>query len=51
LGKANFTTLNSPGTTQSVMKSACDVEYDGVNARLYVADTDNNRVLKYTPVP
>ncbi len=46
LGQANFTSSTS-ATTQSGMASPDGVKVDGVNYRLFVSDSGNNRVLVY----
>jgi sugar lactone lactonase YvrE len=49
LGQATFTTATS-ATTQSGMAGTCSVSVDAAG-NLYVADTYNNRVLRFNAVP
>jgi DNA-binding beta-propeller fold protein YncE len=46
LGQINFT-ADAPGTTAVSMNHPTDVAYDSTQNRLYVADSDNNRVLGF----
>ena len=46
LGQANFTN-GVNGTTQATMNGPVDVKYDSANARLFVADNSNTRVLVF----
>jgi len=46
LGQANFTG-NGAATTQSTLNQPLDAKYDSANARLFVVDWTNNRVLVF----
>jgi DNA-binding beta-propeller fold protein YncE len=46
LGQTNYTNSGT-ATTQSGMASPYGLAYDGTNDRLYVADSNNNRVLVF----
>ncbi len=46
LGQTNFTSSGSD-TTQSTMSYPVDIAYDNTNQRLFVADSNNNRVIVY----
>jgi len=50
LGQSSFTT-NGTATTQSGMDEPDGVAYDATNNRLFVADTQNNRVLVFNVAP
>ncbi|MBI3071470.1 MAG: hypothetical protein HYY84_05010 [Deltaproteobacteria bacterium] len=46
LGQSDFTS-NDAGVTQSRFTSACDIAMDPVSGRLFVADSDSNRVMVF----
>ena len=46
LGQLNFTT-STPGATQSTLNSPGGITYDAVNKQLFVADTNNNRIIVF----
>jgi len=49
LGQTSFTSIGTPSTTQSTMKAPEGVWIQG--NRLFVADTDNNRILIWNNFP
>ena len=49
LGQTSFTSIGKPSTTQSTMKAPEGVWIQG--NRLFVADTDNNRILIWNSFP
>src|SRR5947207_127987 len=50
LGQNDFTSVTS-GKTQNTMKFPANLAYDSDNARLFVGDVTNNRVLVFNVAP
>jgi DNA-binding beta-propeller fold protein YncE len=49
LGQPNFTTFD-PGTTQSTFNGPNGIAYDADNNKLFVADTNNNRIMVFSNI-